>query len=423
MKYFLLFFLLLQSLFSFSQLQISTLDIQTNDLVYDSNTDRIYVSIPSSNGSNGNSIGIINPATSEIEKTIFIGSEPTVLAISDNGEYIYSGFSGASLIRRFVVATQTSGLQFSLGTDSTSGSYYAEDIEVMPNNPTTIAVSRKNITSSPRHEGVAIYDNDQLRSTTTPDHSGSNKIEFDNQNSLIGYNNETSEFGIRNHSINNSGVTTTNITQNVLSGFGVDFIYQGNNNNNNNEKSNNSRIYSDNGKVIDTSNSPFVIGSFPNINGPVAYDTINDLVCFANYESGVIKFIRFNPNTFLLFDSLTVSQTNEEAKNLITCGNNCYAFNTEDNKIIIIKDSSLGIINSNINNNITISPNPVIDYLTIKNSVLLNEISILDTSGRLVFNKINSLNKIYLGNLSSGIYFIKSKYINNTISTKKIIVK
>ena len=421
MKYFLLIFLLLQSLFSFSQLQISTLDIHTNDLVYDSNTNRIYVSIPSSNGSNGNSIGIINPATSELEKTIFIGSEPTVLAISDNVEYIYSGFSGASLIRRFVVATQTSGLQFSLGTDSSSGSYYAEDIEVMPNNPTTIAVSRKNITASPRHEGVAIYDNDQLRSITTPDHSGSNKIEFDSQNSLIGYNNETSEFGIRKHAINNSGVTTTSITQSVLSGFGVDFIYQGSNNSN--QKSNTSRIYSDNGKVIDTSNTPFVIGSFSNINGPVAYDTQNDLVCFANYESGVINFKRFNPNTFLLFDSLTVSQTTEEANSLITCGNNCYAFNTNDNKVVIIKDASLGITSANVNKNISISPNPVIDYITIKNSELLNEISILDTSGRLVFNKFNSLNKIYLGNLSSGIYFVKSKYINNTISTKKIIVK
>lgn len=423
MRFFLLSIFLLKSIFSFSQFQISSLDIHTNDLVYDSNTDRIYVSIPSSNGSNGNSIGIINPSTNELEKTVFLGSEPTVLAIADNGEYIYSGFSGASLVRRFIVSTQTAGLQFSLGTDSFSGSYYAEDIEVMPNRSTTIAVSRKNIGFSPRHEGIAIYDDNKLRSITTPDHSGSNKIEFDSQNSLIGYNNESTEFGLRRHAIDNSGITNTSVTQNVLSGFGVDFIYHGSSSNSKSNNNNNNRIYSDNGKVVDVTSAPFVIGSFSNIEGPVTYDTLNNLVCFANFESGVINFKRFNPNTFLLFDNLTVHQTTEEAKNLITCGNNCYAFNSNDNKIIIIKDSSLGVANIETNNSISISPNPVIDYVTIKNNELISEIAIFDISGRLVFNKFNSFNKIYLGNLSSGVYIIKAKYTNNKISTDKIIIK
>ena len=224
---------------AFAQLQVNTLNLTANDLVYDSATNKIYASIPSANGSNGNSIGVINPNTYLLENTIFIGSEPTILAISDNGQYIYSGFSGSSTVRRFDVVSQTAGLQFSLGSDSSTGSYYAEDIEVMPSQPTTIAISRKNNGFSPRHEGVVIYDNNVMRPTTTPDHTGSNRIEFTSQNSLIGYNNETTEFGIRRLSVNSSGVSNVSVTQNVLSNFYLDFIYKDN------------FMYSFDGKVVD----------------------------------------------------------------------------------------------------------------------------------------------------------------------------
>ncbi|WP_396170346.1 YncE family protein [Flavobacterium sp.] len=169
MKKILSFLLLGSSIVTFAQLQVNTLNLTTNDLVYDSVTNKIYASIPSANGANGNSIGVINPNTYLLENTIFIGSEPTVLAISDNGQYIYAGFTGTSTIRRFDVSTQTAGLQFSLGSDPFFGAFYAQDIEVMPGNPTTIAVSKRRPNVSPTHGGVAIYDNNVMRPTTTPD--------------------------------------------------------------------------------------------------------------------------------------------------------------------------------------------------------------------------------------------------------------
>lgn len=398
------------STLTFAQLQVNTLNLTTNDLVYDSVTNKIYASIPSANGSNGNSIGVINPNTYLLENTIFIGSEPTVLAISDNGQYIYSGFSGSSTVRRFDVTTQTAGLQFSLGSDSSTGSYYVEDIEVMPNQPTTIAISRKNNGFSPRHEGVVIYDNNVMRPTTTPDHTGSNRIEFTSQNSLIGYNNETTEFGIRRLSVNSSGVSNVSITQNVLSNFYLDFIYKDN------------YMYSFDGKVVDVTTAPFVIGQFSNATGPVVYDSYYNRVCFASYDfSGNITFKRFNPNTFLLFDSLPISQAFGSVKNIITCGNGCYAFNTTDNKVIIIKDSTLGLTESEEKNNISIYPNPTSDFLYIKSDIEVKEIQISDLNGRIINNLENQDNKINLASLQTGIYFVKISDVNGKILTKKII--
>lgn len=410
MKHFLLFLAFGTASIVNAQIQVHTVQVTTNDLVYDSVTNKIYASIPSSNGSNGNSIGIINPTNYTLENTIFVGSEPTILAISDNGQYIYSGFSGSSTVRRFDVTTQTAGLQFSLGSDSSTGSYYAEDIEVMPSQSTTIAVSRKNNGFSPRHEGVVIYDNNIMRSTTTPDHTGSNRIEFTSQNSLIGYNNETTEFGIRRLSVNNSGVSNVSVSQNVLSNFSLDFIYKDN------------YMYSFDGKVVDITTAPFVIGQFSNATGPVVYDTYYNRVCFASYDySGNITFKRFNPNTFLLFDSLPISQAFGSVKNIITCGNGCYAFNTTDNKVIIIKDSTLGLSKLETKNKLAIYPNPTTDYIYIKSDIEIKEIRISDLNGRIINNIAFSDNKMNLGNLEAGIYLAKISDIDGNITTEKII--
>ena len=412
MKRFLSLLILGTSSLTFAQLQVNTLNLTTNDLVYDLVTNKIYASIPSANGSNGNSIGVINPNTYLLENTIFIGSEPTVLAISDNGQYIYSGFSGSSTVRRFDVTTQTAGLQFSLGSDSSTGSYYVEDIEVMPNQPSTIAISRKNNGFSPRHEGVVIYDNNVMRPTTTPDHTGSNRIEFTSQNSLIGYNNETTEFGIRRLSVNSNGVSNVSVTQNVLSNFYLDFIYKDN------------YMYSFDGKVIDVTTAPFVIGQFSNASGPVVYDSYYNRVCFASYDfSGNITFKRFNPNTFLLFDSLPISQAFGSVKSIITCGNGCYAFNTTDNKVVIIKDSTLGLSESEERNIISIYPNPTTDYLYIESDLDIKDIQISDLNGRVINNLEFQDNKINLASLQTGIYFAKISDINGKILTKKIVKK
>jgi len=394
---------------AFAQLQVSVLNITTNDLVYDANTNRIYVSIPSTNGANGNSIGVINPVTKTLENTVFVGSEPSVLAISDNGQYIYSGFTGTSTVRRFEVATQTAGLQFSLGSDSSLGSYYVEDIEVMPGSPTTIAISRRNVGFSPKHEGVVIYDNAIMRPTVTPDHTGSNRIEFTGQNTLVGYNNETTDYGIRRMAVNTGGVVISNVTQNVLSGFGVDFIYK------------NNVMYSTNGRVIDIAGAPFVSGQFANVDGPVAYDEYYNRVCFASKEfGGNLTFKRFNPNNFLVFDTLPLNQSSGTAKSLITCGNGCYAMSTTDNKVIIINDSTLGIA-ENVKTKITVYPNPANDFIAVDSDVEITKFKIFDLNGRAVNTGSPLNNRIDVNTLQRGIYLVQFTDVEGGTTIEKFV--
>ncbi|WP_204345387.1 T9SS type A sorting domain-containing protein [Psychroserpens algicola] len=411
MKNFTLLLALCSTLHCFAQFEVNIIDLNTNDLVYDAVTDKIYASIPSSNGTNGNSIGIINLDTYELESTVFIGSEPSVLAISDNGQYIYSGFEGSATVRRFDVTNLTADIQFPLGSDSSTGSFFAEDIEVMPNNPTTIAISRKNIGFTPRHEGVAIYDNNIMRTNTTQDHTGSNKIEFTGTNSLLGYNNETTEFGIRTLSVNASGISENTVTNNILSGFGVDFIY------------NNNRVYATNGQILDVTTTPFSAGQFTGASGPVAYDEFLDKVCYATFSgSSAIRFQRYNPNNFLIEDDLVVNEATGESKSMITCGNGCYAFNSENNKVVIIRDTNLSVTDFTVDNTFKLYPNPTSNVVTIDVNNDIETIQLIDINGKLIkhMSGNHNNNTIDLTHLRSGLYLVKVVFYGGHTATKRI---
>jgi len=239
---------------------IRTVNASNNDLGYDKTNNRFYVSRPSSAGASGNSLQIIDPVAGALfGSPLFVGSEPNKIAVSDNGQYAYVGLDGAAAVRRVDLSSFTAGLQFLLGSDSFLGPFYVDDMEVMPGSPQTLAVSRRNQGFSPRHMGVGIYDDGVVRPTVTPTHTGSNVIEFGaNPSILYGYNNETTDFGFRTMSINASGVTITNSTAGLISGFGSDFDYGG------------GKVVSTTGKVIDPVNRTLLgtLGS----TGPVAVE-------------------------------------------------------------------------------------------------------------------------------------------------------
>lgn len=407
--------LLLLPVLGFSQ-TVSVLNLTTNEIVYSVYNNQIYASIPSANGSNGNSIGVINPLTSSLVNTYSIGSEPTVIAISDDGQTLYSGFSGTSTVRKFNVVNNTASIQFPIGSDSFQGPFYVEDIEVMPNHPNTIAVSRRNITSIPRHEGVAIFDEGVMRTATTPDHTGSNQIEFGDEFSLVGFNNESTEYGFRRMTINAGGVSVASVTS-LYQGSGIlpKFSSYG------------GKAYFNTGRVVDFNFSPYVAGTFADVKGPGIYDTNTDLVCFASSDSGgAITFKRYNPNTYLLNDSLPLnsSQAFGDALSITTCGSGCYAFNTA-NKVVIIKNYFLDTPEFDQQEDVfVITPNPASDVVSIetKSFSTSKTVSIFNALGQIVkvlpFNEASLL--INVTDLSSGVYYVEMASENGK-KTKKLL--
>lgn len=276
---------------STSAAEIRVLNLQTNDIIYDPVSHRIYASVPSTAGVGlGNTITSINPESGQVEDSVFVGSEPGPLAVSDDGQFIYVSLDGAAAVRRFDIPSRTAGLQFALGTDASRGPMFAEDIEVLPGFSHAVAVSRKYIGLSPRHAGVAIYDDGVMRPNTTQTHTGSNRIEASaTADLLFGYNNETTEFGFRRLSVDVDGVTQTEVARDVISGFGVDIEFEG------------GLVYATSGRVVDP-DTLALVGTFAE-RGPVEADSQLGLVFFI--DPGLLSI--FDLDTFVLLDTLAIS--------------------------------------------------------------------------------------------------------------------
>lgn len=190
---------------------LQVLDVPANDLVYSAARDRFYASIPDTVATIGNSVVAIDPATGAITDTVFVGSRPDGLALSGDDAVLWVALDGTDEVRRIDLASLTSDLTFSLDGNR------VDQMRVMPGSPGTLAIALQNTCCSPRHEGVAIYDDGEPRPLRTPGHTGSNSIVFGGDPSVLyGLNNETTEYGFRTMAVGPEGVETTDTTEGLV---------------------------------------------------------------------------------------------------------------------------------------------------------------------------------------------------------------
>ncbi len=119
------------------------LALATNDLAWNAQDGMIYASTPGSAGPDlGNSIVAIDPHTGVIQKTIFVGSEPNRIAISDDGTTLFAGLNGAGAVRQVDLTHGTAGVQFSLGGGPGLYNlpYTAASLAAVPGEPSSVAV-------------------------------------------------------------------------------------------------------------------------------------------------------------------------------------------------------------------------------------------------------------------------------------------
>jgi hypothetical protein len=233
---------LLGAISAHSQLfSYSLMDQPVNDLVYSGSSGLIYASVPSTGGPNGNHIIGIDPLTSTIVARAFAGSEPNKLVLTRDEKFLYVGLDGSASVKRFSVNGLTSDLTFSLGSGS-NGAHYVDDMATFPGNPNLVAVSRRNYCCSPRHEGVALYDNGLQLPNVTLRTQQTNEIEAgDDGVALYGYNNETSGFQFRRMSIDQNGINIASSFGNAFGAYHLEIRFM------------RGLVYAGNGKIVDAS--------------------------------------------------------------------------------------------------------------------------------------------------------------------------
>jgi hypothetical protein len=135
---------------------LSVVDLEGNDIVWDSKAAKLYVSVPAKATSNPNTITVVDPVSATIGSSHALSSEPSVLAISDDNQFLYAGVSAGSAVQRFTLPALTSDVQISLGGNT------LHDMKAQPGAPHTLAVASEPGFSSPTLE---IFDDTTMRSS------------------------------------------------------------------------------------------------------------------------------------------------------------------------------------------------------------------------------------------------------------------
>lgn len=119
-------------------------NVPANGLLFDPYSQFLYATLPGTATTlTGNSILTINPVSGVVGTPIAVGSQPTVLAETGDGNYLYIGLSGANSLAKFDLSSQKVVATIPLISDQlgTTGSVAATSLSVMPGSDSTLVMT------------------------------------------------------------------------------------------------------------------------------------------------------------------------------------------------------------------------------------------------------------------------------------------
>ena len=138
-----------------------TLKVWANAAVWDG-VNRVLLAVTnSSSPTNPSALLSIDPTTGLVGASQSLSTQPTAVAVSADGQYVYVGYGANGRIQRFAGKTLTPDISFTIGTSGTA----IQDIHVSPANPHTIAVAATNLVTG-ANAGVVICDDAVMRPQT-----------------------------------------------------------------------------------------------------------------------------------------------------------------------------------------------------------------------------------------------------------------
>lgn len=299
----------------------------SRDLAYDSAQQVIYASVPSSATTNPNTIAVLSLASATITSSQSAGANPDILAISDDGQFLYAGIDGANSIQRFTLPGLVKDINYSLGASSIFGPFFAEDIQVAPGAPHTVAVTLANSGVSPAEQGgVAVFDDATQRPTKFPGggnlvrslHWGANAIRL--------FGSDTFQ-GLDAFTVTADGVNLIQSFSRVANGDRIRFSQVTN------------QIYGEGGEVLSTAGQP--TANF-NVRGPQAIDSsLNAAFILPQtfFPFGTLE--AYDLTRFTLNRTITLNGVTGTPRRMIRWGQNGLAFNTDSDQIVLVAGNFL----------------------------------------------------------------------------------
>ena len=305
----------------------------SKDMVFDPADQLIYLSVPNTSA-NGNAIAVLDPATIRIAGEQFAGSNPNVIAISDDGQFLYAGIDGSSSVQRFTLPGLGTDISYSLGFAGFLGPQFALDLQVAPGSPHATAVTLGTWNSSPAAlGGIEIFDDATVRPTIAKGFGpgGGGGVLYDSirwgsdANTLFAANTEDTGFDFYTLSVNSSGVALTKDYPSTFSSFTNRIHFD----------SGTKLIYADDGHVIDPTTG-LAMGNF-GVSGPMVPDSTLNRAFFAKaVGTSMVVIYAFDLTHFSSVSSINISNVAGNPLRLIRWGQNGLAFNTDAGEIVLV---------------------------------------------------------------------------------------
>jgi uncharacterized repeat protein (TIGR01451 family) len=199
---------------------VNQLRLNANNLLYDATRKLLWATIPATaDAPLGRSVVSINPTTGLISDPLPINADPRegAIALSANGRYLYIGLTDSPEVHRVDLSSSPpTSARIPLGNSQWGSANYAQDIEVLQGDGTTILIA-----GSDDH-AAAVYDGMVRRATRTGIYTVDRIEPTGTADVFIGYNNYTSGFDLSRLTISSSGVSASQTAGSVISGYYVE---------------------------------------------------------------------------------------------------------------------------------------------------------------------------------------------------------
>jgi trimeric autotransporter adhesin len=267
--------------------------IQNNDIAYNAADSLLYATVPGGAASMGNSVVGIDPATGNVMRQIFVGSNPNKLAISTDGKQLFVGLDGAGAVAQVDLTKGSVVNQFSLGSGTgVSSPNTAAYLAAVPGLPNSVAVA----TGSNFGSGaVAIYDSGVARGSSLTTY-GAGPLSFGSSSSILYLaGSSLVELAVDP----TAGINATPTATLATSTFGINSLQY-----------DNGQLYLSTGAVYNTTTNTLAATLFssPTVaaNGPVVSDSTLGTVFIAE-SSFNAEVLAFNESSFTSTGSIPVS--------------------------------------------------------------------------------------------------------------------
>src|SRR5579864_5904733 len=288
-----------------------------NDIAFDPLRQVLYLTVPST-APNGNSIAVFDLATSTVTGSQFAGSNPNLLAISDDNQFLYASLDGAVGVQRFNLSGILPDVEFSVGGDSFIGPHVAFDVQPAPGQPHTVAVS------TAAEGGITVFDDGVPRPTSFPT--------FVPQLSSLQWSPDATQLFAGGADLLTLAVSPSGVTQNKLftgvfgSGRRIHL------------DSATAAIYSDGGRIADPVTGSLLVTLNPPVRQPGFSSPlmVTDSALNAAYSLDGATLNVFNLRQFTSAGSITVPSLAGSPLRLIRWGKNGLAWNNGSQLVLLV---------------------------------------------------------------------------------------